>query len=244
MRQGAVVTVVLPVIDETWSLEDTIRILLEENFSSIKELLIVTASRTTKDSLDTISRLQSAHPTLVRVHQQSLPFLGGALREAFDIASGDFTVLMSSDLETDPHLVKQLINEMNSETYDIVSASRWLHKGSFHDYGVFKKFVINYMFQKVFSFVFGTPLSDMTFGFRIYKTEILRRIKWEELKHAFLFESMVKPLRVGYSVKEVPCRWEPRREGRSHNPFSSYLGYVRIGLKSRFAPVRDLVITQ
>ena len=65
-------------------------------------------------------------------------------------------------------------------------------------------------------------LTDLTYGFRLYRTAVLQGIVWQELKHSFLFEALVKPLRLGCRVTEVPAAWEPRREGMSHNMLSAY----------------------
>ena len=58
--------------------------------------------RTTPEAMATVGRLRQELGPLVVVHQQKLPFLGGAIREAFDLARGSHVILMASDLETDP----------------------------------------------------------------------------------------------------------------------------------------------
>lgn len=234
------VSVILPVIDETSSLEKTVEVLVSENAEALKEILIVVASHTTPRALEIALGLQNSHRELVRVHQQSLPHLGGALREAFDLADGEYTVLMASDLETNPHVVRKLIEEMSVKETDIIVASRWLNGAGFAQYGV-AKIVLNFLFQKVFCWLYRVSLSDLTYAFRIYRTDILQSIKWEELRHPFLLEVLLRPLRLGYNVVEIPCKWERRTEGRSHNSLSSYLGYLRVGCTIRFARKRDML---
>jgi glycosyltransferase involved in cell wall biosynthesis len=226
------VSVILPVMNETWSLEKTVDILLRDNRDHLEELLIVTSPRTIDASRQTIAGLAAAHPELVRVHQQTLPFLGGALQEAFALARGRTTLLMASDLETDPSVVPAMIATMQRDGCDIVIASRWLQHRSFQGYSR-PKFVCNWLFQKFFATLYGVRLSDLTYGFRLYRTDRLRGIRWEELKHSFLFECLVKPLRLGCRVAEVPAVWEPRREGASQNMLSAYAGYFRTGLRVR-----------
>jgi glycosyltransferase involved in cell wall biosynthesis len=229
-RRGLGVSVVLPVMDETWSLEQTVAILLEDNAAHVVELMIVVSPRTSAESLATIERLQRAHPALVRVHRQTLPYLGGALREAFAMTRGETTLMMASDLETDPRVVRAMIAEMERGGHDIVVASRWRGRHGFRGYSA-PKHVCNFLFQKLFATLYRVPLTDLTYGFRLYRTSRLRNIRWEELKHSFLFEALVKPLRLGCRVAEVETVWEPRREGGSHNVLSSYVGYFRIGLR-------------
>jgi glycosyltransferase involved in cell wall biosynthesis len=223
------VTAVLPVINETFSLKETVDIVLAGKPDAEVDFLIVTAPRTTAESRRVIAELQRDHPNIVHTHEQTLPYLGGALREAFDVAGGEYTLLMASDLETDPHKVNDLIAEAR-KGYDIVATSRWLDPANFRGYNPLK-LVLNRIFQIFFRLLYRTKLTDLTFGYRIYRTEILRKIKWEELRHPFLFECLIKPLRLGYSAIEIPCPWAPRKEGESQNTFLRNFVYFRIGLK-------------
>jgi hypothetical protein len=102
--------------------------------------------------------------------------------------------------------------------------------------------VCNWVFQRLFSLLYLTHLTDMTFGFRILPTTLVRSIQWEELRHAFNLESLIKPLRLGVPVTEIPAAWHPRTEGESQNPFARNFEYFRIGLKVRFAPRQTLLL--
>ena len=99
---------------------------------------------------------------------------------------------MSSDLETDPHTVKSLIAKIR-EGYDIVTCTRWTGAG-FTGYNPLK-YILNKIFQIFFGILYHT--TDLTFAFRIFKTDIIKCVKWEELRHPFLFETIIKPLRLG-----------------------------------------------
>src|SRR6185437_8286002 len=46
----------------------------------------VICNRTTREALEVIKSLVERFPGLIVVHSQRLPFLGGALREAFELA--------------------------------------------------------------------------------------------------------------------------------------------------------------
>src|SRR5207302_6959065 len=121
---------------------------------------------------------------------------------------------MASDLETDPHLVKDLIRTIRESGVDIVTASRWAPGGRFTGYHPIK-LLFNRTFQTLMRALFFTRLSDMTYGYRIFRAEVLREIRWEELKHPFLLETVVKPMRLGRRVAEIPVAWTPRSEGES-----------------------------
>ena len=141
---------------------------------------------------------------------------------------------MASDLETNPDQVHQLIAESRKNPDAVVSTSRWISGGSFHGYSKIK-LLCNWIFQHIFSWLYLTRLSDMTFGYRLLPTKLVQAIKWEEVRHPFNLECIVKPLRLGVPTSEIPCVWFARIEGESQNPFFRNFEYFRIGFRARFA---------
>ena len=236
------VTCIVPVINETFSLQQTIDMLEQQNSADVLEyILAVSAVKTTPESFVVIESLQKQYGNKIVVHRQKLKFLGGAIREAFLIARGTHTIMMSSDLETDPNLVKDFIKLSKERPEIIITATRWKGGGGFEGYNPFK-YLLNSVFQRFFSMLYGTHLSDMTYGYRIFPTALLKQIQWEELKHSFLFETILKPLKLGVKAIEIPCRWEARKEGESQNPFLNNFIYFRIGLKVLFLKKEDILI--
>lgn len=241
-------SVILPTIDETVSLEKTAAVILAEAGDALEELLIVVCERTTPASLETAAALARKHPELVVIHRQKLPFLGGAVREAFDLARGSHVIMMASDLETDPADVRVMVAMSRRRPDAVITASRWRAGGSFHGLGPLSrrrsgadahgydpvKLAANWAFQKFFSVLYGTALTDMTFGYRLFPTALVQAIAWEELRHSFLFETMLKPLRLGVPVIEIPTAWAARTEGKSSNTFFRNFVYLRPGLSIRF----------
>jgi hypothetical protein len=235
-------TICLPVINETTSLLKTVDTILRDvKLDLIRELLIVACERTTPESWSTIRIIQNKLADLVVVIRQSLPFWGGAMRDAFEAARGTHFVMMSSDLETNPDDVKRLIDEARRNPHTVVGTSRWLPGGAFHGYSRIK-LGCNWIFQRFFSLIFWTNLTDLTFGFRILPTPLVRAIRWEEVRHPFSLECMLKLLRLGVPVSEIPTVWNARTEGESQNSFFRNFDYFRVGLKVRFARKESFVI--
>ena len=233
MNEKLAITFVLPVLDETDSLRTTVETIARLAAEHLDEMLIVTADRTTDRSLHVARQLQQQYAGLVRIHRQKLPKLGGAIRDALQIARGSHVMLMASDLETDPELLPQFIEKMQQGGCDIVAGSRWLAGGGFEGYGRVRK-VLNRLFQRTLALLYGTRLTDLTYAYRLYRREALQGIRWDALGHPFLLECLLKPLRLGARVAEVPCRWRSRREGVSAGSFCQMLGYVPLALRLRF----------
>lgn len=235
------VSVLIPVMDETISLRETIRILLEETAPSLHEILIIVCKRTDPAALAVCRELEAAHPELIEVRFQNKKFLGGAMQDGFDWASGSHILMMSSDLETHPSTAKDLIAKAE-EGFDLVTATRWTTPGAFQGYDPLKR-ILNWWFQKFFSALYQVRLTDMTFGYRIFKADLVKQIAWVELRHPFMLETLVKPLRLGATVAEIPTTWTARIEGESHNSFWRNFLYFRPGLVARFCGRQSLLRT-
>lgn len=233
-------TIILPVMNETTSLTETVDAILASSRNDICEFLVVVCDKTKSESMAVIRDMERDPQKKIVVLHQQLPFLGGAMRDAFARARGSHTIMMASDLETDPALVPRLIAAARKNPNAIVTVSRWIEGGGFYQYSR-TKLIANWFFQKLFSLLYGTHLSDMTFGYRIFPTRLIAAIKWEELRHPFLFETLIKPLRLGVEVQEVPGVWKARTEGESQNTFARNFAYFGIGLRTRFAAPRSLL---
>jgi hypothetical protein len=233
-------TIILPVVNETESLRKTVEVIEQSSAADVRDYLFVVCQRTTQESLKLCESFQATDPHRYVVHLQTLPFLGGAMREAFDRARGSHTIMMASDLETDPATVRVLITEAKEFPDAVITASRWLAGGGFDGYSRVK-LVSNFVFQKLFSLLYGVRLTDMTYGYRIFPTPLLKSIAWEEVRHPFLFETILKPLRLGVRVREVASPWKARIEGESQNSFFRNFAYLAIGLKVRFYPRKRIL---
>jgi glycosyltransferase involved in cell wall biosynthesis len=234
------VTIILPAIDETWSLRETLTRIESANGADVLQYLIVVCRMTTPACREVAEALAAELPGRVQLLEQRLPFLGGAVRDGFDAAKGTHVIMMSSDLETDPATVPLLIAESRQHPTAIITATRWKGGTNFEGYDPLK-LVLNKIFQGFFALLYRVRLSDLTFAYRIFPADLVRSIRWEELKHPFLFETIVKPLRLGVEVVEVPSTWRVRTEGVSHNTFLTNFFYFRIGLRTLFMPRRKIL---
>ena len=228
-------SIIITCVNETDSLELTIRILYEESDRYIKEIIIVFPERVKDETMITINQLCLKYKKIKKL-KQSRPHVGGAVQDAFDICSADYIIMMASDLETDPYTVKPMIKEFEKDnSVDVVTASRWIDKGSFNGYGNIR-ILLNYTFNKVFAILYKTNLTDMTFGFRGFKRSLIREINWENYKHSFFFETIIKPILIGSNIVEVPTKWVARNDG---NPQISrdYFTFIKIGFLNKFRKI-------
>ena len=202
------------------TIEEIRRHLLGRNF----QIIISTSKKATHECQARAVLLSELHKE-VSVYFQKMPFVGAAVIEAVLELNTDYIVYMSADGETPARLCSNLIDEIEQGDADIISASRWITGGSFAHYGIFK-WILSASAQLLCKFVYLSKLTEFTYGFRIYRHEILKTCLFKERKHPFFLESLLVPIRLGYIVREIPVKWVPRTEGVSVVNFLTLLGYL------------------
>lgn len=209
----------------------------------LAEIIIITAQKTSSETISTAQKLIAKYSSRVKIfiHEQTLPFVGGAVRDGINIAKGSHLVMMSADLETDPNLIREFISLSKKSPEKIITASRWKQGGSFKGYSKIK-LICNYIFEKSIAIFYFSGLSDMTYAYRIFPSNLMKNIRWEELKHPFFLETTLKPLRLGVNFIEIPARWEARTEGVSQNSFFANFKYFRTAFHNRFLKPEKILL--
>ena len=237
-------SILVAAINETFSLRETVETVERTcDTADLREfLLLLHPDKTTPECRAVAESLvaESAGKTPVRIVYQTLPFAGGAYRSSFPEAKGSHAVMISADLETPPELVCRMIEIAKGNPQGIVTASRWMKGGSFSGYNKVKQ-VCNAVFEKLMSAIFLTRLNDLTFGYRLFPTALLRAIAWKELRHPFFLETSVVPLRLGIQFTQIPANWKPRPEGDSQNSFFANFRYFKTAFRVRFSREKDLL---
>ena len=257
-------TILVAAMNETFSLRETVETLLSSP-DGIREIILLLSPTKTTPECRAIARelageteppksRDSESPKIqnpetpksrettppIRIVFQTLPFAGGAYRDGFEEAQGSHVVMMSADLETDPASVPAMLEESRRNPGAVIATSRWIRGGGFRGYNPVKQ-VCNAIFQFFFRLFYRTRLTDLTFGFRVFPTSLVRAVEWRELRHPFFLETCVVPLRLGVPFVEIATRWRPRPEGESQNSFFANFRYFRTAFRVRFtAPERLL----
>lgn len=237
------VTILLPAMDETYSLKETVDTIASTcKTSDLAEFIILMCDRTTKESREVAEGLVEEYGARIPIyiHNQTLPFVGGAIREGFDLAKGSHVVLMSSDLETDPGVIQEFIAQGKKHPARIITASRWRKGGGFEHYNKVK-LVCNLIFERVIGLFYFVNLTDITYAFRMFPTDLMQSIEWTELKHPFFLETALKPIRLGVKFIEIPAHWAARTEGVSQNSFFANFKYFKTAWNNRFLKKKDIL---
>ncbi|MHB1413090.1 MAG: glycosyltransferase family 2 protein [Thermoleophilia bacterium] len=142
---------------------------------------------------------------------------GDGIRTAIGAASGDALVFIDADCSHDPSSIPALVRPILAGEADMVVGSRWTG-GSDElggDFGKFIRSTGSAIITLAINYRWGARLTDSQNGFRALSTEAARQVLLEENIFTIEQEMIMKFLKRGLRVSEVPTHEYCRREGDS-----------------------------
>ena len=230
-------SVVVPVYNEKNSLIHNVRQALKNK--EVLEVIIIVAAGADQETLRICQELTVTEKKVVYYIQKQNPGLGYALREAFALVRGTHVQILYADCESDPDQIPDFINKVYDTDADMVIGSRWVPGGKVYNYPPVRYF-FNRAYQQFFRILFHTGVHDLTFGYNLIKASVLRSIHWQAQKHEITTEMVLKVLKLGYHVQEIPVVWKRRNEGKSALVLIRYLYYPFIALSIFMSPKNSL----
>ena len=224
-------------VTECASLKKTVEEILQlPKEALIKEILIAyPADRVTpacSAALREVACKKTFQGIEIKVIPQKTPRMG-FFSDLTEIASGTHCVLFSSDGAMPVSLIGQMVALEKENPDSIVSSSRWLKANSFEGYNRIK-LIVNRLAQAYLRVLFRTKLTDLTNAVQIVPTELMQKIRWEETNFSRGMEMVLKPLKLGVPIIEIPTDYTGRSEGRSNNSCFELLFYLIASIKIRF----------
>ncbi len=153
------------------------------------------------------------HPNVQVIRHASNRGLGAALRTGFEHATGDLIATADSDCTYEPREVGAMLR-LIEQGADIVVASQY------HPYGRVKnvpayRLLLSRNLSHLYRWVLGSELYTYTGLFRLYRTEVLRTIRFKSDGFLAVAELLVEALLRGYRVVEYPTQLTVREYGQS-----------------------------
>ena len=133
---------------------------------------------------------------------------GAALRTGFTAVSGDIVVIQDADLEYDPAEYANLIQPILANKADVVFGSRFL--GGPHRVLLFWHSVGNLILTTLSNMLTDLNLTDMETCYKVFRTEILKKITLRENRFGFEPEFTAKVSKAKFRIYEVPISYNGR----------------------------------
>jgi len=198
--------VVIPTLNE----EHTIKDVIEGCRPYADEIIVV-------DGHSTDRTKEIAESLGVKVILDHKKGKGEALRHAINFVTGDVIVFIDADGSHDPNDIPRLVEPILRDEADHVSGSR-LIGGSSELHGGFDecfRLMGSSFITACINWRFKVRLSESQNGFRAIKTNVIKQLDLKENITTIEQEMIMKTLKKGFRMGEVPTHEHKRKMGYS-----------------------------
>lgn len=218
------IVIVMPTYNEAENIGRMLDILVRREFKEIKgykvEILVVDSN--SPDGTGEIVKEKMKNYPQVSLLSTNKGGLGAdyvkGMKYAMEKMKADAIIEMDGDFQHDPKDVKRLVAAYDQGA-DCVIGSRYVKGGAIpQEWGIHRKMMSYFgsLFARLILFMFR--VHDMTSGFKLTKTEFLRRVDLDNLYskyYAYKIQILYEVGRLGAKIVEVPIVFRERKEGTS-----------------------------
>lgn len=238
----------LSIIIPAYNEEDTILVVLRRALALelpiAKEIIVVDDGSTdrTPELLQFAERLGGFRLHCAPRNQGK----GACIRTGFAMATGDILMVQDADLELDIEDVPALLAPILDGRADVVYGSRF-SAGRNASWSV--SYLGNRMMTGISNLLFGGGITDLHTCYKVFRREVIRRMRLTCRRFEFEPEVTAKIRRLGYGIEEVPVSYFPRtvedgKKVRAKDGIECiyqllkwrFAGYEELTLQPSFAP--------
>jgi glycosyltransferase involved in cell wall biosynthesis len=204
-------SIIIPVYNEIGTILQIIEKVKETPFD--KEIIVVDDGSTD----GTGNLLKEKGDGIIVLFHESNQGKGAAILTAIPHITGDVVIIQDADLEYHPSEYPRLLAPIMDGVADIVYGSRF--QGGTHRVLFFWHALGNRIITNLSNMFTDLNLSDMETGYKVFRAEVIKKIKIESKRFGFEPEITAKIAKMGCRIYEVPISYWGRdySEGKKIN---------------------------
>ncbi len=228
--------VIMPTYNESMNIRHSIEQLFEHN--SDVHLLVVDDNSPDATAAEVEKLMPKFSGQLFLLKRPGKAGLGPAYLAGFDWAfERNYQRIAEMDADGS-HQASDLGALLSQKDFDLVIGSRWISGGSVVNWPLSRKLIskIGNLYTRL---VLGTKVRDMTAGFRVYRSSLLRQLPLDQIAsqgYSFQVEMAYRSIRSHASVVEVPITFIEREHGASK--MSSAIVFEALWLVTKWGVAR------
>ncbi len=212
-------SIIIPVYNEKLTLKDLVEKVLSVDLSplNLEKELVVVDDCSQDGTLDVARRLADEGKIRLVQHRENQG-KGAALQTGFQNARGEIILIQDADLEYDPDEYPKLLKPILDGKADVVYGSRFMG-GEPHRVLYFWHYLGNKFLTLLSNMMTNLNLTDMETCYKVFRSEVLKNIFFEEKRFGFEPEVTSKRAKLGCRIYEVGISYTGRTytEGKKIN---------------------------
>lgn len=198
--------VVIPVYNEENTVEKLLNLVLKQR--PVQEVIVVDDA--SKDRTWEILKKIAANDNRIKLFRHDVnQGKGAALRTGFSKVTAPFVIVQDADLEYDPTEYYILLKPILMDKADVVFGSRFLGFGA-HRVLYYWHSLGNHLLTTLSNMATNLNLTDMETCYKLFRKEVLDKIKIEENRFGFEPEITAKVSKLNVRIYEVPISYYGR----------------------------------
>ena len=226
-------SIIIPCYNEMSTIKQIINKVSDSlNYYSITRYEIIVIDDFSNDSTrEILNDLKTTQNLKVLFHEKNYG-KGYAIKTGIKSVTGDIILIQDADLEYDPYDYNKLLLPFFETNADVVYGSRFLGGGKYVRIHFFWHFLANKILTFICNLFTNLNLTDMETGYKVFKTESVKKIKIEEKTFSFEPELTIKFAKNKCKFFEVPITYNGR----------SYEEGKKIRLKDAFIALKTIIL--
>jgi len=215
---GKKLSIIMPVYNEEKTVEEIVKRVLSVKLNIEKELIVIDDC-STDGSYKKLENLKERFKEMVLIKNTENMGKGYSLRKGIENATGDIVIIQDADLEYDPNEYNKLIKPILDNRADVVYGSRFITTEA-RRVLYFWHYIGNKILTLFSNMLSNLNLSDMETCYKVFKSEIIKKIKLSENRFGFEPEVTFKISKIkGIRIYEVGISYHGRtyEEGKKIN---------------------------
>jgi glycosyltransferase involved in cell wall biosynthesis len=228
-------SIVIPVYNEKDLWRDLLERVEQVELPLDKQIIMVDDC-STDGTTEQLKQLQQQRPDITVAFHEVNRGKGAALRTGFGRATGELAIVQDADLEYDPNDYHKLLKPMLEGKADVVYGSRF--SGDTHRVLYFWHSKGNQFLTLLSNMLTDLNLTDMETCYKLFRTDVLRRVRIEQDRFGFEPEITAKIAKLGCRIFETPISYAGRtyEEGKKigwRDGLQAIYCILKYGLRSR-----------
>ena len=211
MSSDIVLTIIIPCFNEIKTIDKIVNQIKKQK---IRKQIILIDDFSTDGTKQLIKKILYRKVDKVIYHKKNLG-KGACIKSGIKHAKGQIILIQDADLEYSPSDYKKLIKPILSKKTNVVYGSRVLNKNRYsdHNFSSIFRVVANHILTLFSNLLNNQKLTDAHTCYKVFKKDIIKKIKLEENGFSFCPELTTKIGLIKEKIFEVSISYKGRSYG-------------------------------